>query len=131
PRSGPYSSDKGGSTCVPEGTPDNSQPVGFGLLLSADPGPLPYGFAIVGYRENGVLVAEAGMPGVEPVLSGRLFAEVNGPIMTGIAFANPGPESVTVSFFFTDQKGTSGKPRDFVLGPTSKIPRFITKSSLH
>jgi hypothetical protein len=124
----PYSIDKGGSTFVPEGTPDNTQPVAFGRLLSADGGPLPYGFAIMGYRENGVLVAEAGMPGVEPVLSGRLFAEVNGPIMTGIAFANPGTESVTVSFFFTDQNGASDKPRDFVLGPKSKIARFINEA---
>ena len=124
----PYAIDKGGSTFVPKGTQDDSQPVGFARLAPADGGPAPYGFVIVGYRENGVLVAEAGMPGAEPVLSGRLFAEVNGPIMTGIAFANPGPESVTVSFFFTDQKGTSGKPRDFVLGPKSKIARFINEA---
>jgi len=127
----PYSIDKGGSTFVPLGTQDNTDTVGFGRLLSADGTPLPYGFAIVGYRENGVLVAEAGMPGVQPVLSGRLFAEVNGPITTGIAFANPGTAPVTVSFFFTDQSGTSGKPSNFVIGPKSKIARFINEAPLN
>ena len=37
----PYAIDKGGSTFVPKGTQDDSQPVGFARLAPADGGPAP------------------------------------------------------------------------------------------
>src|SRR5678815_1287287 len=37
----------------------------------------PAGNAIIGYRQNGVLISEAGVPGVNTMLSGRTYAEVN------------------------------------------------------
>lgn len=123
----PYSIAAGGKTFSPEGQTEKD-PVGFGLLKSSNGTPLPYGFAIIGHRENGVLVSESGMPGMQPVDSGRIFAEIDGRITTGFAFANPGAESVTVSFYFSDQNGGREAAKEFVIPAKSKVARFIDQA---
>ena len=42
----------------------------------------PDGLAIFGHRQNGILVSEAGVPAVEAVLVGRIFAETDGAVRT-------------------------------------------------
>jgi hypothetical protein len=87
----------------------------------------PAGVAIYGFRENGALVAEAGVEGVIPVLSGRTYAEVNGPINTGIAFANPNGAAVQISFFFTNENGTNFGQTNFPLGANAKFASFLNQ----
>src|SRR5215475_6622379 len=48
---------------------------------------VPASEAILDFTQNGVLVSEIGLPGVTAIASGRTYAEVNGAINTGIAFA--------------------------------------------
>src|SRR5207249_24529 len=67
---------------------------------------VPSGLAIFSYRQNGVLVSEAGVPASSPMLRGRIYASVDGAVNTGIALANPNDSQATVSFFFTDATGT-------------------------
>src|SRR5262245_39898240 len=59
---------------------------GYGRVQPAS-STTPAGFAILKFRQGGVLINETGVPGMNAMLSGRTYAEVNGPINTGIAFA--------------------------------------------
>src|SRR5262245_37487411 len=65
----------------------------------------PTGVAIFSLRQNNVLVTEAGVPGTTAISSGRTYAEINGPVNTGLAIANPNSAPVVISFTFTDQFG--------------------------
>jgi len=88
----------------------------------------PTGFAILGLRENGVLVTETAVPGMTAITSGRTFAEVNGPINTGFAVMNPSSASVVVSFNFTDQAGNDLGQNSFALAANAHIARFLSEA---
>jgi hypothetical protein len=88
----------------------------------------PTGMAIFDYRQNGVLVTEAAVPGTATLLVGRTFAELNGPINTGLAFANPNDVQVTVTFSFADQFGNVFGQNSFVLNPNTQIARFLDEA---
>jgi len=49
----------------------------------------PAGLAIFGFRQNGVLVTEAAVPASSLMTTGRIYAEVNGPVNTGLAMCKP------------------------------------------
>jgi hypothetical protein len=68
---------------------------------------VPSGMAIVGYRPDGILLAESGVVAAPPVTSGRIFAEIGGGFSTGIAVANPSSQVASLRFFFTDLNGVA------------------------
>src|SRR5207249_7891966 len=47
------------------------------------------GLGILGFRQNDVLVTEASVPASTLLLAGGTYAEVNGPVNTGLAIVNP------------------------------------------
>jgi CubicO group peptidase (beta-lactamase class C family) len=96
----------GGISRVTAGYP-NCASVGYGTI-KPDTGGTPSGLAVFGLRQNNVLVTEAGVPASPAIRSGRIYAEVNGPVNTGLAIANPNNVSATISFFFTDPSGDFG-----------------------
>src|SRR5262249_6578303 len=75
--------------------------------IQANGGATPSGIAIFGYRVNGVLVTEAGVPSSPALLSGRIYAEISsdGSVNTGLAIANPNPGGTRVDFTFTNAIG--------------------------
>jgi hypothetical protein len=88
----------------------------------------PDGVAIISLKSGGSVVTEAGVPAVTPMLSGRTFAEVNGPVNTGIAFANPGSSPVIISFYLTNQAGLDFSQRSFTLGAGAQIAAFLNEA---
>ncbi len=97
--------------------------------IQADQGsPLPAGFAIFGYQQHGVLVSEASVPASPLIRSGRVFAEVNGPVNTGVAIANPNPQDVTVSFFFTDANGSNFGEGATSIPANQQISAFLNQT---
>jgi hypothetical protein len=118
-------SDLGGATLQ---TADTGSVVIAGYS-KVDPtaGVTPSGVAIFGLRQNGVLISEAGVPGMTAMLSGRMYAEVNGVQNTGVAFANPSSSSVVISFFTTDQTGTANQ-NSFTLGANTQIATFLNQA---
>ncbi len=88
----------------------------------------PSGVAIFGFTQNGILVSEAGIPTAVPIQEGRIFAEVNGPVTTGLAIANPDDEAATISFYFTDMNGTDFGGGSFTLGASEQIAKFLSES---
>lgn len=90
--------------------------VGYARIIPDAAQRAPAGLAIFSSRLNGVWISETSVPAVSPIQSGRIFAEVNDDVNTGIAIANPNAQPATLSFHFTASDGT-----DFGAG-TATIP---------
>jgi sugar lactone lactonase YvrE len=85
----------------------------------------PSGIAVYGFRSNGVLVSETGVPAVAPVRSGRLYAETTATVRTGLAIANPNSQGVSISYYFTDASGQNFGNGSFVLNANRQIAAFL------
>jgi hypothetical protein len=99
-------SDLGGVSMITAGSA-GAIDQGYAVIQPDSGTTTPSGLAIFGFRQNGILVSEAGVPATLPVLTGRIYAEVNGPVNTGVAIANPNGQTATITFYFTDQNGTN------------------------
>jgi len=88
----------------------------------------PAGVAVFGLRQNGVLVSEAGVPGLFTMIGGRTYAEVSGLTNTGVAFVNTIPSPINITFNFTDQNGNDLSQGSFTLGPNAQLTRFLSES---
>ncbi len=119
--------DRGGTTFSTTGGV-GAVTVGYARVQPGGSTAAPAGVAIFGYRANGVLVTEAGVPAMQAMLSGRTYAEVNGPINTGLAFANPNSFPVTISFYFTTQAGANSNQSSFVLDAGAQTAKFIDQA---
>ncbi len=87
----------------------------------------PAGLAVFGFRQNNVLVTEAGIPASTPILAGRIYAALNGPVNTGLAMANPNSETAYLSFYFSDSTGNSGAGTT-AIPPGGQISAFLNQS---
>ncbi len=85
----------------------------------------PSGVAIFGFTQAGVLVTEAAVPASVTTQAGRIFAEIEGTVTTGIAMANPNDESATVSFTLRDQDGIETGSGSFTIGANAQIAKFL------
>ena len=119
--------DRGGRSITSSGTAESLR-VGYGRIRAEAGSTAPSGIAIFGFRQNGVLISEAGVPAAEPVQEGRIFAEVNGPVNTGLAIANPNDMPATIHFYFTDTSGTRFADGSFELGAHQQIARFLDQA---
>jgi hypothetical protein len=89
----------------------------------------PTGVAIFGFRANdGSLVTEAGVPAAAQVLSGRIYAEVHGPVNTGIALSNTTVQDAQISFYFTDQNGNDLGFGSMALPAGHQIAAFLNQT---
>ena len=92
--------DRGGTSTTSSGSADTLR-VGYGRIRADAGSTTPSGIAIFQFRDSeGVLISEAGVPASEPVQEGRIFAEVNGPVNTGLAIANPNDVPATIQLLF-------------------------------
>ena len=85
----------------------------------------PSGMAILGYRQNNVLISEAGIPASTPMTRGRIAVDVAGPANTGLAISNPNDSAATVSFVFTNADGQDFASGSFQLPAHGQIARFL------
>ncbi len=122
-----YSINDRGAATFDTGGAGSSVGVGY-ATLQAGSGGTPASYLTFQFRENSVLVGQASVPATAPVQSGRVFAEVNGPVNTGVAIANPNSSSVTISFYFTDSAGQNFGNGSFTIGPNGQLARFLTEA---
>jgi hypothetical protein len=108
----------GGSTTI----------AGYAAIQPASGSTTPSGIAIFGYRENNVLVSEAAVPASPLISSGRIYAEVSGPVNTGLAIANPGGAPATLNFYFTDQNGQTTGSGSTVIAANSQTASFLNEA---
>ena len=117
--------DRGGTSTTSSGSADTLR-VGYGRIRADAGSTTPSGIAIFQFRDSqGVLISEAGVPATEPVLEGRIFAEVDGPVNTGLAIANPNDETATINFYFTDTSGTRFADGRLELGAHQQTAKFL------
>ena len=116
--------DRGGTSTTSQGTAGTTT-LGYGRIRPDAGMTTPSGLAIFGFTQNGVLVTEASIPAAAPIQGGRIFAEVNGPVNTGLAIANPNDVSATISFFFTDTSGTNFGSGTLTLGANQQTAKFL------
>lgn len=118
--------DGGGMSFQTDGATSAALAVGY-AKVSTDPGAQPpSGLAIIDFRENNLLVSEAGVPASGLLTSGRIYAEISSTINTGIAIANPTNQTATITFFFTDSNGEFG--RDWTtIPPNGQIATFLNE----
>ena len=102
--------------------------VGYGRISAGVGSTTPSGIAIFQYRDSqGVLIAEASVPATELIQEGRIFAEVEGPVNTGLAIANPNDVPATIRFYFTDTTGTNLGSGNFELGEHEQTAKFLNQ----
>jgi hypothetical protein len=99
--------DRGAVTHVTPGASGQTV-VGYGRVKGNFGSTTPGGMAILGLRQNGVLISETSVSAAPLVQSGRVYAEIDGAVNTGLAIANPGSSAATVSFYFTGPNGNFG-----------------------
>ena len=119
--------DRGGISLTSQGASPELR-VGYGQVETDAGMTPPAGLAIFSSRVNGILVSEAGIPASTPVLEGRIFAETDGVVRTGIAMANPNDTAATVAFFFTNSEGIDSGHGTFTLGPREQIAKFLDEA---
>ena len=119
--------DLGGWSTTSSGTEETVR-VGYGRISAAAGSATPSGIAIFQFRDSqGVLIAEASVPATGLIQEGRIFAEVEGPVNTGLAIANPNDETAVISFYFTDTTGINLGSRTFELGEHEQTARFLNQ----
>ena len=123
--------DRGGTSTTSSGSADTLR-VGYGRIRADAGSSTPAGIAIFQFRDSeGVLISEAGVPASGPVQEGRIFAEVNGPVNTGLAIANPNDVPATIRFYFTDASGTRFADGSFDLGGHQQTAKFLDQAPLN
>jgi len=119
--------DGGGMSFQTDGAASAALAVGY-AKVSTDPGAQPpSGLAIIDFRENNLLVNEAGVPASGVITSGRIYAEISSTINTGIAIANPTNQTATITFFFSDSSGDFG-PNATTIPPNGHIATFLNQA---
>jgi sugar lactone lactonase YvrE len=103
----------------------------YGRLQPDAGSSLPAGIAIFGFRSNGVLVSEAAVPASPLVREGRIFVEMNGPVNTGVAIANPNPQQAIVSFYFSDAQGVTLASGTLPIAPNAQVSAFLNEPQFY
>ena len=116
--------DRGGTSTSSQGASATTT-VGYGRIRPDSGMTTPSGLAIFGFTQDDVLVAEAGVPAAAPIQQGRIFAEVNGSVNTGLAIANPNDVDATISFYFTNLEGTNFGEGSLTLGANQQTAKFL------
>src|SRR5204862_510791 len=69
--------------------------------------------------------SEVGIPAVPAVMSGRIYAEINGSTNAGVAIANPNTSPAVLTFQLTDAAGNSAGGGTITIAAGQHIARFL------
>ncbi len=105
-----------------------TQTIGYASVLPGPGSTTPSALAILAYRQNNALVSETTVPAVSLIQNGRIYAEVGGSVNTGIAIANPGAQTASVSFYFTDLNGEDFRSGTIPVEAGRQIVGFLNDS---
>ncbi|HEY2380237.1 MAG TPA: hypothetical protein VGK48_03545 [Terriglobia bacterium] len=124
-----FSASAGGVTYSTVGTASGPMTVGYGILQpAAGQTTTPYCVAVFSYTLNGILISETAVPASPLITSGRIYAESNGPVRTGIAIANPGNQDAAVTFYFTGQNGLSINTGSVTIPANEQYAAFLDQA---
>src|SRR5438552_7319874 len=115
--------DRGGASISTDGS--GAQAAGYSRIVPDSGMTAPTGVAIFGFRNNNVLVSETGVPATPLVTAGRIYAEVAGPLDTGIAIAHPNDSPAVINFTFTDALRSVAGSNSIPVAANQQIARFL------
>ena len=118
---------RGGVASVSSGA-SSGVAVGYGRIQTEGNSFAAAGMAVFSFAPDGIVIAEATVPAVVPVMSGRIYAEVEGAVNTGVAIANPSDQAATVSFFYTDSNGINFGDGQISIAANGQVARFLDES---
>jgi sugar lactone lactonase YvrE len=90
------------------GSSGTSLSVGYARIQTDAGSTPPTGLAIIGLRQNGVLISETSVAAAQVVARARIFVDIDDGANTGVALVNPNNEPATISFYFTGPNGNLG-----------------------
>ena len=102
--------------------------VGYARVQAREGIALPNGLAIFGYLHDGALVSEVAVSTAPLDSWGRIYAEVAGPVNTGITIANPNSQAVIIDFYFTDARGGDFGHGSTTIEATGQIAAFLNEA---
>ena len=118
--------DRSGSSVATDGSGDLT--VGYSRIQASSGSTTPAGVAIFGFRQGNVLVTEAGVPASPLITSGRIYAEVNGPVNTGLAIANPNSQTANITFHFTNASGVDFGTSSTTIPANQQTAKFLDQA---
>jgi sugar lactone lactonase YvrE len=118
--------DGGGISFQTGGAPAGIPVIGYAHVSPDQGTQSPSGFSIFSFRQNNVLVSEASVPGGPLIQWGRIYAEINSTVNTGVAIANPNNQAAVISFYFTDSAGDFGSGQTMI-PPNGQIAKFLNQ----
>jgi hypothetical protein len=119
--------DPGGVSFATTGAPAATT-IGYASVQNNSQGNSPPGISIFSVRRRNVLVTEAAVPTSPLISGGRIYAEVNGPVNTGVAIVNPGSQPAQVTFFFTDAGGRNFGNNTVSIPARGQLGRFVNEA---
>src|SRR5207302_2039179 len=124
----PFSISNLGGVSLTTSSGSGQATIGYGKIQANTGSAAPSGLAIIGFRQNGVLVTEAGVPATNLIQSGRIYAESSGSVNTGLAIANPNTQAATIQFYFTAADGTAGSTGTATIPANGQIAAFLDQA---
>jgi sugar lactone lactonase YvrE len=124
---GPFVLASRGGVILSSAGDSTSVQAGYGRIQTGS-GSMPAALAIFSYRSGGYLVSETGVPAAPPQISGRIYAEMNLTVKTGLAIANSNNQTATIHFFYTDIEGNDIGSGSTTIGPNRQIARFLNEA---
>jgi len=121
----PFSlTDRGTESVVTLGTASSTMQTGYARVTDSTDA-APSGLAIIGNRQNGILISEAGVPASGLITKGRIFGEISSTVRSGVAITNPNAETVALNFIFTDESGKDVFFNGYFLQPNTQFAAFL------
>ena len=122
--------DRGGMSIITDGS--GVQTAGYSAIVPAAGSSTPTGVAIFGFsNSSNILVSETGVPATPLLTQGRIYAEIAGPLDTGVAIANPNSSPATINFSFTDAAGASAGTGSTTIPANAQIAQFLNQAPLN
>ena len=118
--------DRGGASWTTPGG-SGTAVAGYGRIETRAGDAPPAAFAILASRQNDVLVSETAVPASPGMLSGQIYAEINGRVNTGLAIVNPNDQPAAVSFYFAGASGESSNG-SMTIPANGQIAKFLNES---
>jgi hypothetical protein len=123
-----FTVNNGGGISLQTSGSDSNLSIGYVRIQPSGTNITPTGLAIFSQRQGQTLISEATVPAATLIRSGLFYVDVNGPVNTGVAIANPNNQDATVAYSFFD--ATRGRLTEFgslTVPANGQLARFMNE----
>ncbi len=120
----PFQTANAGSASIKVGGSSGPLNIGYARIEAPAGGTPPSGLATLEVRQGNVLVSEATVPAAAPIQSGRIDAQIQDRIQTGLAVVNPNGAAANIAFSLAASSGAL-VTRSVTIPPNGQIAKFL------